>query len=276
MRSQPPVPQWSCTVSPLHDERKSDELEGRTNLQPAQNVSLGIRKRLALLEHDRPRDLVVVFADEGLEPVAFWRGGGMPVSEGDPHMRSTRLLRPSGGVRANGSSLEASDKQPRRQSNASAAVLPRADRLRRRRRKCPVKSSSQNNDSQTDLSMTACRLRMLESFHSSNASSALSTARLRTCGVDSGTRVRTRCVEGSWTSIQCVESPVVYSPPIKCVVARCPSVAVPLHGWVAASASRSARARRAGVVVKVRRVASVLSEPLVRSVWDSIVSSSSG
>lgn len=71
MRSRRPVHSNPQRVSPLLEQHASDAWRTRTNLQPAQNVSLGIRKRLALLEHDGPRDLVVVFADQGLEPVAF-------------------------------------------------------------------------------------------------------------------------------------------------------------------------------------------------------------
>lgn len=86
--------------------------------------------------------------------------------------------------------------------------------------------------------MTAWRLSTLESFHSSNAASARSTAILSTAGVASGTRVRTLCDDGcghgrrsqlvptplesgreekgertSLTGMKCVESPAVHSPP---------------------------------------------------------------
>jgi hypothetical protein len=67
--------------------------------------------------------------------------------------------------------------------------------------------------------MTPCFLKTLVSLHSKNASSARSTILVISACDVSGTRVKTLCVEGSWTSMyDSTPAPVVHSPPMRFVV----------------------------------------------------------
>ena len=120
------------------------------------------------------------------------------------------------------------------------------------------------SSTRTYLSMTAWRRSGLESFHSSKASSALSTARTMSASGVSGTRDRSAWLEGSLMSSHLSAPPAVHSPPIK-LSDLPPSTVVPPHlcwsvrfeaAWVAKARVAD---RTAGTRARVRRVAESMS-----------------
>lgn len=67
----------TCSVSETLLRVQRDSI---THLESTKDVSLGVGKGLALLEHDRARNVVVVLADERLETV----GGGVSHAGTEP------------------------------------------------------------------------------------------------------------------------------------------------------------------------------------------------
>ena len=88
--------------------------------------------------------------------------------------------------------------------------------------------------------MMRCRLRTELSLHPpSQACSAASTALVISSCVDSGTFVRTLCVDGSWTSI-CLDALLVIHSPLIYSLVAVPSVEVPCQRLLSLSALLSA------------------------------------